>query len=103
MSPDTQPIPVELTREFRTVTDPLLEPIVASDETGTIVYLNPAAARLLGWSVADLLGRPLSTLMPPRLRATHEAGFRNYILTGRSRIIGKPVRLPALRRDGNRN
>lgn len=38
--------------------------------------------------------------MPERLRALHEAGFRRYMATGQTKIIGVPVRVAALRKDG---
>ena len=74
--------------------------IIASDASGRIVFLNPAAERLLGWPTEAAAGRPLSILMPVRMRARHEAGIRRYLETHESRLLGKPVRVPALRMDG---
>ena len=78
----------------------LADAIVASDEGGLVIYANQAAEKLLGWSRAELLGMPLSGLMPPRMHAMHEAGFRRSLETHRPRIFGRPVRVPARRRDG---
>src|SRR5205823_1399541 len=72
----------------------------ASDGRGLILYVNRAAERLLGWTARDLVGRPLTTIMPPRLRPAHEAGFRRFLTTGESRIIGRPIHVPALHREG---
>jgi PAS domain S-box-containing protein len=80
--------------------DVLNDPVLASDEDGRIHYVNAAAERLLGWPAHELIGKPLTTIMPPRLRAAHEAGFRRYMTTHRARIIGRPIRVPALHRDG---
>ncbi len=38
--------------------------------------------------------------MPERARASHEAGLRRFVATGRSRIIGANVEVMGLRRDG---
>jgi len=85
---------------FEEVLDTLNDPVVASDETGEVLYMNAAAERLLGWTERDLIGKSLTTFMPERLRPEHEAGFRRFMTTGQSSIVGRPVRVAALHRDG---
>ncbi len=86
--------------DYRLVLDSFSDAVVASDGSDRISYVNAAAERLLGWKREELLGKPLTTLMPPRMHVAHEAGFHRFIETHRARIIGKPVRVPALHRDG---
>jgi PAS domain S-box-containing protein len=81
--------------------DLLPDAIIAAAPDGLIAFANAAAARLLGWSADELRGKPLTIIMPPRMRAAHEAGLRRYTATHHSRIIGRPIRVPALRRDGS--
>ncbi|XKK61673.1 SpoIIE family protein phosphatase [Streptomyces sp. ARC32] len=75
-------------------------PTIAADEGNRIVAANGAAADLLGWAPEDLVGRRLTTLVPEHLRARHTAAFTSMLLTGRTRIVGRSVPLPALHRDG---
>jgi PAS domain S-box-containing protein len=75
-------------------------PTVAADEGNRIVAANGAAADLLGWDPDDLVGRRLSALVPEHLRERHTAAFTSMLLTGRTRIVGRSVPLPALHRDG---
>jgi PAS domain S-box-containing protein len=75
-------------------------PTVAADEGNRIVAANGAAADLLGWGPDDLVGRRLTTLIPEHLRDRHTAAFTSMLLTGRTRIVGRSVPLPALHRDG---
>src|SRR5438552_15611665 len=75
-------------------------PIVASDGHGVIAFLNRPAEDLLGWTFAEVEGQRLSALMPERMRARHEAGIHRYLATHESRLLGKPVRVPARRKDG---
>jgi PAS domain S-box-containing protein len=86
--------------EFEAAYDGLADGIIATDAAGRIIYANPATHVLLGWAPGELIGRPLTALMPPRMLAAHEAGFRRYTTTGQTKIMGRPVRVPALRHDG---
>ena len=76
-------------------------PVVVADESNHIVHVDEAAATLLGWEVDDLVGRRLTTIVPPALRGAHIAGYTRYQLTRTPVIIGSAVQVPALRRDGS--
>ncbi|MFJ8542540.1 SpoIIE family protein phosphatase [Streptomyces sp. NPDC093586] len=75
-------------------------PTIAADEANRIIAANGPAADMLGWSPDDLVGRKLTTLIPEHLRERHTAAFTSMLLTGRTRIVGRSVPLPALHRDG---
>lgn len=85
--------------DFREVVERFADAVVASRDE-RIVFVNAAAEKLLGWSRDELLGRPLVTIIPERLRAAHANGLARYVQTRVPRLIGKPVRVPALHHDG---
>src|SRR5688572_26888211 len=78
----------------------LAEAVVVGDRGGRITYLNPAAEKLLRWPADELVGLPLTAIIPPSLRGRHTAGFNRYRSTWVPRILGRAVRVPVLRRDG---
>ena len=79
----------------------LADAVVVADQRNRVVYLNASAERLLGWARDDLVGRPLLTIIPERLRDQHIHGFTRYLATHEPRLIGtSPVRVPALVADG---
>lgn len=92
--------PVEPDVSSGRLIDQLGDAIVVGDDRNRITHVNPAAARLLGWSVAELTGRRLTTIVPQRLREAHISGYTRYLVTGTPQLIGRPVKVPALRRDG---
>jgi len=75
--------------------------VVAADEANRIVAISRPLADLLGWDVDDLVGRRVVTLIPPRLREAHVAGFTRVLTTGEAHILGVPLVLPVLRADGS--
>lgn len=79
----------------------LADAVVVADLQERIVYVNAAAAALFGWSTSELLGESLSKLMPERMHALHNGAFHRYVMTRRSNLMGKPIRVPALHREGH--
>jgi PAS domain S-box-containing protein len=73
---------------------------VIADREGTIVYANDAVEALVGWPAADLIGRPITTLVPRRLIAAHREGFGRWADGSTGEVDGRYLRLPALRPDG---
>lgn len=74
--------------------------VVAAEATGRIAYFSTGAEAMFGRRAADVVGQPLTLLMPPRMHAAHRAGIQRYLRTHESRLLGRPVRVPALRADG---
>lgn len=73
---------------------------MAADVDNMVLYINRAAETLLGWPSSDLIGQPLTVIMPERFRARHRAGFDRFVRTRESSVLGQPLRLPAVRMDG---
>jgi PAS domain S-box-containing protein len=84
---------------FRAVAETANDAVITIDDESRIVYCNPATTRMFGYE--DLVGRPLETIIPERLRAQHRAGLQRYVATGESRILGETVELVGLHRDGH--
>ena len=86
--------------QFRAVTESAAEPIVSADRHGHITYFNSAARKAFGYSAGEVVGKPLTILMPERLRDAHRRGLRRFLSSGKSHLIGKTIELPARRKDG---
>ena len=86
--------------KFRALAETANDAIVSADSAGAIIYFNRAAERIFGYPAAEVVGRPLKTLMPERFQAAHDAGFRRHVRTGEARLMGRTVELFGRRRDG---
>jgi PAS domain S-box-containing protein len=87
---------------FRTLAETSLEGIILASTRGEIQYLNSAAERLFGYKKGELLGQPLTCLMPREHSRAHDGYVKNYLQTGIAKIIGTGRQLTALRKDGTR-
>ena len=61
--------------------------IFGLDLQGAITFVNTAAARLTGWPVPDLIGKPVSTLLH-QLRVQRSAATQDELFTGAAFIDG---------------
>jgi PAS domain S-box-containing protein len=76
--------------------------LVAADDTGRIIATSASTLAMLGYDDAtQLVGKRLVTIIPPRFRQAHLAGFTLFFSTGRAPLLGRPVTVPALRCDGS--
>lgn len=78
----------------------LPDTVVVADAAGLISYVSPAVTVLLGHRPEELTGRPLTVLMPERLRNGHGAGFARFRRTGEGKLVGATTQVPALHANG---
>ncbi len=55
-------------QRYRTATEAARDVFITVDENNLIVFVNTSAERILGYPVAELIGRDMGLLMPPHLR-----------------------------------
>lgn len=84
----------------RTVVETVADAVVTVDAAGTILSVNPAAERIFGYEAGEMLGAPLTMLMPDYLRRLHEEGMSRYVETGVRHISWAGVELPGLHKSG---
>ena len=85
---------------FRSVAQSAVDAIVSSNSKDEIIFWNKAAEHIFGYSEEEVLGKPVTMLIPPRLREAHSRGVLQYKKTGIPALIGKTVEVPALRKSG---
>jgi PAS domain S-box-containing protein len=86
--------------KFRAVAQSANDAIVAADSRGNIISWNNGAQHIFGYQEEEVLGHPLTLLMPEVYRAAHNNGLKRYAETGEAHVIGKTVELHGMRKDG---
>jgi len=71
------------------------------DAEGEIQSVNKATQEMFGYTAAELVGGPVTRLMPEPYRSHHQQYVQAYLETGVARIIGKGRELTARRKDGS--
>lgn len=91
----------ESEERYRAVVDTATDAIITIDMKGRIIFGNTAASALFGYSAEEMLGQPLSMLMPEKYRREHDLGLARVVSGGESHVIGKTIEVLGLRKDGS--
>ncbi|MHC5061775.1 MAG: PAS domain S-box protein [Planctomycetota bacterium] len=87
-------------KKFRAVAETARSAIVSADSKGNIIYWNRAAEKMFGYRNTEIIGKPLTIIMPERYRHAHLKGLTRIVTTGQSKISGRLVEMAGLRKDG---
>ena len=87
--------------QYRTVTESVNDAIIAIDQNSRIIlFANNSVEKIFGYSVSELLGKEMTTLMPERYRDDHRAGVKRYVETGVKHLNWKSTQVPGLHKSG---
>ncbi len=89
------------TNQFETIFEYATEAIVITDNKGEIVRLNPAAAKLFGYSLPELKNKRIETLIPSRFHGSHTGHVKKYHTKKKPRSMGAGLDLYAQKKDGS--
>ena len=81
--------------------DSALDGMIVIDSSGTVLLYNAACERMFGYCAEEVLGRNVRMLMTQSDRKSHDAYIRNYLRTGKARIIGVGRDVTGRRKDGS--
>ena len=86
----------------RRIVETALDAIVSMDAADRITGWNPRAESMFGRPRDEALGRTVAeTIVPERLRETHNLGFAQFLATGKSALLGTVTETSVLGRDGS--
>jgi PAS domain S-box-containing protein len=92
----------ESEERMRSILESALDCVITMDDQGNVVEFNPAAEKTFGYTRDEAIGQLLGDLIiPPALRERHRRGFKHYLATNKSSVLGKRVELTGMRRDNS--
>ena len=84
----------------RILAETAADAVFSIDRRSRILFVNPSAEKMFGYSAAEMLGRSLTMVMPDRLRERHEASLARYLATGNRHLDWQAVELTARHKSG---
>lgn len=86
--------------KFRSVTQSASDAIVSADTEGRIISWNRGARAIFGYQEDEIIGSPVTSLMPEQYRELCDGGQRRVRAAEKPHLIGSTRELQGLRKDG---
>ena len=75
-------------------------PLVMANHLGEITFINQKFAYLFKWHLDEIIGEPLSVIIPKHLHDAHHMGFSRFLATEKPTLLEQPLDLLAVTKDG---
>src|SRR6058998_2493532 len=87
--------------KFQLVLDAAPNAMIMVDSAGAINFANASAATVFGYSLSELIGRPIEMLIPERFRDRHVGDRKGFLSEPSNRAMGAGRDLFGRRKDGS--
>ena len=92
---------VESEEKFRLISFAAQDAIAIIGPDERVVYWNPAAEKIFGYTADEAVGKNLHMLLvPPHYQDSAHSGFEHFQQSGRGNLVGKTFEITALRKGG---
>ena len=85
----------------RSIMESANDGIITADSKGNVLSWNAAATTIFGYEQSEVIGKPLTIIIPEEYKASHDRGIERVSGGGEHHVIGKTVELSGLHKDGH--
>lgn len=75
-------------------------PVVIADHQGSITDVNARFSEVFGWTRDEIVGEPLTAIIPKDLHDSHHLGFSRFLTTGKPTLLNQALKLKAVTKKG---
>jgi two-component system phosphate regulon sensor histidine kinase PhoR len=86
---------------FRSIVESAVDGVILADAEGDVELWSPSAEAIFGYPESEIIGRPITQLMPDRYVAAHQAAMERALATGDFQSTGNVLELHGRRKDGS--
>ncbi|WP_232686355.1 PAS domain S-box protein [Halobacterium zhouii] len=87
--------------QYETVAETASDVIVSIDAQSQVQYVNPVVESVFGYEPDEIIGEPLTMLMPDSLQDRHRSAIQRYLRTGEQTLDWEYLELPGKHADGH--
>ncbi len=83
----------------RSVAQSSVDAIISSNDEDVIIFWNDGARKMFGYREEEILGKPVTTIIPEQYRKNHSEGVKRFLETGATSLTGRTLELQGLRKN----
>ena len=87
-------------QRFRILAETASDAIISADNKGAIIGWNKGACSIFGYGEGEVIGKPVSMLLPERYRSTNVRDLVQFTPSGEDHVIGRSIELYGRRKGG---
>ena len=85
---------------YRQLIEAAQDAIICIDEKGIIFLWNESAEKIFGYSKYEIIGQPLTTIVPEKYQTAYQEGFNLFSTSDKNTISDKPVEVSGITKAG---
>jgi PAS domain S-box-containing protein len=90
----------ESEERLRSIVETAKDGVVNINSEGNIIFWNKSAEEMFGYSFDEIMGKPVTFLMPPRFFENYESRMDEVVSVEQSEILRRKAEVVGLRKDG---
>ena len=91
---------LESEERLRSIVQSTGDAIILMDTRGQVAFWNSGAEKIFGYTAEQMLGQPVTRIIPQRFREAHQRGVERVAAAGRLTLQADMFELIGLRKDG---
>ncbi|MBE9175153.1 PAS domain-containing protein [Synechocystis salina LEGE 06155] len=76
------------------------KPIIVANQGGYVTFINKKFTEDFGWEFEDVIGKPLTIILPKSFNDAHNLAFSRFQATEISTILDHPLELMTVSKNG---
>jgi len=85
---------------FEDITQMNDNPIIIANQGGYVTFINQQFTQDFEWESTDIIGKPLSVILPESFNDAHNLAFSRFQATEMSTILDHPLELMTVTKSG---
>ena len=91
---------IDTENKFESVIQSAKDSIILANEAGTIIFWNHCSEKMFGYKEKEVLGKPLTFIMPERYRDSHVQRFKQHVASNKDQVKNNMIELNGLKKNG---
>ena len=88
-------VKTSIENESKSILDTCIDGVISINAKSIIIYINPAAEKISGYTAQEIIGKKITVIYPPQLKDKHHKYVSDHKKTGKRKVsrTGKEVQL----------